>query len=146
MLEFAAYAVHIDRHPDLSEIWFDRHKDPASMKAQREAFAHGRVLAAVTAANKLAGERFSILYQDAIDLGAHPNERAIRSNLEIVETAGGRTIFSIMQHEDGPAIDHVLRMVAQCGLVSMEMFQSVFGARFERLGVNTAMLDLWEGL
>jgi hypothetical protein len=33
MMENAAYAIHIRRHPNLAKVWLDRHVDEAAMKA-----------------------------------------------------------------------------------------------------------------
>jgi hypothetical protein len=146
MLENAAYAVHIYRAPAFAEIWLNRHEDAASMRAQKEAFKHGNVLASVIAANKHAGERFAKLYQDTIDFGAHPNERSITSNMQVIETDDRRNMVSIMQHGDSKQLDYALKTVAQCGLNSLEMLQSVFNARFELLGINAEMIRLRKGL
>ena len=73
MLEFAAYALHIFRKPDLGMVWLNRHQDEASREAARNAFSHRKVHATVTAINRHAGERFETLYQHAIDFGGHPN-------------------------------------------------------------------------
>ena len=146
MLEDAAYAVHIHRHPDLARVWLDRHEDSSSMKTQKDAFWHRKVLESVTAANVHAGERFEKLYQLTIDFGGHPNERSITGNMKIVDEPGKRTMLTIMQHEDGIQLDHALKTVARCGMTSLEMLQAVFPARFELLGISAAMLELRKGL
>lgn len=146
MLEYAAYAVHIYRDPPLGMVWLNRHQDPASMEAQKNAFSHRKVSASVTAANAHAGKRFEDLYQRTIDFGGHPNERSVTGNMKMVEEPGKRTMLSIMQHGDGVELDHALKSVAQCGMVSLEMLQVVFNARFEILGINAAMLELRKGL
>ena len=146
MLEFAAYAVHIDRTPALETVWLDRHQDDASMKKQKKAFSHVDVLASVKAANRHAGDRFENLYQRTIDFGGHPNERSVTGNLKMVDEPGKRNMLAIMLHEDGTALDHALKTVAQGGMISLEMLQIPFHARFELLGVNAAMLELRKDL
>lgn len=51
-----------------------------------------------------------------------------------------------MLHGDDAAFNMALRSVAQCAMVSLEMLQVIFNARFELLGVNAAMLELRRGL
>ena len=76
-VETAAYAVYINRDPNphsLRDIWLKRAEGPDELKACRAAFTYGKyskVLAVVDA--KLANT-YSILYERAIDFGAHPNE------------------------------------------------------------------------
>lgn len=146
MLEYAAYAVHVYRDAPLGMVWLNRHKDAASMEAQKNAFSHRKVLASVTAANLHAGKRFEDLYQRTIDFGGHPNERSVTGNMKMVDEPGKRTMLSIMQHGGGVQLDHALKCVAQCGMVSLEMLQVVFNARFEILGINAAMLELRKDL
>jgi len=146
MLEFAAYGVHIHREPSLATVWLNRHQDAASMKLQKDAFTHRKVVESVTAANRHAGQRFEGLYQRTIDYGGHPNEYSVTGNMKMVSEPGKVKLLTILLHEDGPALDLALRTVAQCGMASLEMLQTVFNDRFEILGINAAMRDLREGL
>ncbi|HEX3216468.1 MAG TPA: hypothetical protein VHR67_06385 [Aestuariivirgaceae bacterium] len=146
MLEYAAYALHLNRNPELKAIWLDRHLDEKTMTASKNGFSHRKVVKSVSDFNQHAGTRFSKLYQHTIDFGGHPNERSVTGNLEVVEEADRRTMLMIMQHGDGPALDFALRTTAQCGMCSLEMLQGVFNARFELLGINAAMLELRRGL
>jgi hypothetical protein len=144
--ENAAYAAHIYRYPALGEVWLNRHQDSAFLQAQRKAFSHPKVTESITAANRHAGKRFEDVYQRMIDFGGHPNERSVTGNMKMIKEAGKRTMLAILRHSDGIQLDHVLKTVAQCGLVSLEMLQIVFNARFELLGVNAAILKLRKGL
>jgi hypothetical protein len=146
MLEFAAYALHIYRDPALETVWLDRHTDNTTFKKQKKAFQHIGVLASVKAANRHAGQRFEELYQRTIDFGGHPNERAVTGNMKMVKEPGKRIVAAIGLHGDGLALDHALKTVAQCGMVSLEMLQIPFNARFELLGVSAAILELRKGL
>jgi hypothetical protein len=146
MLEYAAYAVHIYRDPPLGIVWLNRHQDLASMEKQKNAFSHRKALASVTKANIHAGRRFEELYQRTIDSGGHPNERSITGNMKMVKESGKRIMLAIMLHGDGVELDLALKSVAQCGMVSLEMLQVVFNAKFEILGINAAMLELRKGL
>lgn len=146
MLEYAAYAVHIHRDPPLGIVWLDRHQSAKQMAAQKSAFSHRKVAASVTAANLHAGKRFEDLYQRTIDFGGHPNERSVTSNMKMVEETDRRVMLAVLQHGDGPELDMALKTVAQCGLVSLEILQVIYNAKFELLGVNAAMLELRKGL
>lgn len=146
MLEYAAYAVHIHRDPPLGIVWLDRHQSAKQMAAQKSAFSHRKVAASVTAANLHAGKRFEDLYQRTIDFGGHPNERSVTGNMKMVEETDRRVMLAVLQHGDGPELDMALKTVAQCGLVSLEILQVIYNAKFEPLGVNAAMLELRKDL
>jgi hypothetical protein len=146
ILENAAYAVHIHRSPSLATVWLNRHQDEAGMKASKNAFKHVAVAASVTAANRHAGERFEDLYQRTIDWGGHPNERSVTGNMKMIEEPDRRVMLAIMLHGDGVELDTALKTVAQCGMVSLELLQVLYNAKFELLGINAAMLELRRGL
>ncbi|WP_315805618.1 MULTISPECIES: hypothetical protein [unclassified Bradyrhizobium] len=146
MLENAAYAVHIRRDPSLATVWLNRHQDEAGMKASKKAFQHVAVAASVTAANRHAGQRFEDLYQRCIDWGGHPNERSVTGNMKIIDEPDRRLMLAIMLHGDGIELDTALRTTAQCGMVSLELLQVLYNAKFELLGINAAMLELRKGL
>ncbi len=146
MLENAAYAAHIHCNPALAMVWLDRHQSDAAMKASRKAFRHEDVAASVTAANRDAGKRFEDMYQLLIDLGGHPNERSVTGNMGIIEEADRRVMLAIMQHGDGVHLDLALKTVARCGMISLEMLEIIYGAKFVLLGIKAAMLELRKGL
>jgi hypothetical protein len=43
-------------------------------------------------------------------------------------------------------LDHALKTVAQCGMISLELLETVYAAKFELLGIRAAMLELRKGL
>ena len=55
-------------------------------------------------------------------------------------------MMAIMLHGDGVQLDLALKTAAQSGMVSLELLQVPFNARFELLGINEAMLELRRGL
>jgi hypothetical protein len=146
MLENAAYAVHIRRDPSLATVWLNRHQDEVGMKASKKAFQHIAVATSVVAANQHAGKRFEELYQRTIDWGGHPNERSVTGNMKMIEESDRRVMLAVMLHGDGVELDMALKTAAQCGMVSLELLQVLYNAKFELLGINAAMLDLRKGL
>ncbi len=146
MMENAAYALHIHRNPDLATVWLNRHVDEAAMKASKSAFQHGKVAESVKAANVHAADRFEQLYQRTIDFGGHPNERSVTGSMKMTKHPDRREMLAVMLHGDDAAFNMGLKSVAQCAMVSLEMLQVVFDARFELLGVNAVMLELRKGL
>jgi hypothetical protein len=147
VLEHAAYAVHINRNPSLGKVWLDRHHpDEAGMKASKKAFRHVAVSKSVTAANRHAAERFETMYQWTIDFGGHPNERAVTGNMKMTKQPDRREMLAILQHGDGPQLDMALKTTARCGSIALELFETIYSAKFELLGIKAAMLDLRTGL
>jgi hypothetical protein len=146
MMENAAYAVHIHRNSHLGKVWLNRHADETGMKASKSEFKHGNVMKSVKSANVHAGGRFEMLYQRTIDFGGHPNERSVTGSMKMTKQADRREMLALMLHGDDAAFNAGLKSVTQCAMVSLEMLQVIFNARFELLGVNEAMIKLRAGL
>lgn len=142
VLEYAAYAVHINRNPSLGDVWLDRHVDEPGLKASKRAFQHVAVVDSVKAANRHAAERFETIYQRTIDFGGHPNERSVTANIKVTEELDRRQMLAILLHGDGVQLDMALKTVAQCGMIALELLETIYGAKFQLLGIKTAMLDL----
>jgi len=147
VLEYAAYAVHINRNPSLGRVWFDRHhQGEDGMKATKKAFQHVAVMKSVTAANRHAAERFDMMYKRTIDFGGHPNERAVTANIKMIEKPDRREMLAILQHGDGVQLDMALKTTAQCGMIALELLETVYGPKFALLGIKAAILELRQGL
>jgi hypothetical protein len=93
-----------------------------------------------------AGGRFEDLYQRTIDFGGHPNERSVTGSMKMLEEPERRVMLAIFLHGDDAALDMALKSVAQCAMVSLEMLQVLYNAKFEILRINEAMLELRKGL
>ncbi len=87
-----------------------------------------------------------MLYQRTIDFGGHPNERSVTGSMKMTKQDDRREMLAVMLHGDDVAFNSGLKSVAQCAMVSLEMLQAIFNARFELLGVNEAMIELRAGL
>jgi hypothetical protein len=145
-LEDAGLAIHLHRDQLLEEVWLRRNDSPAAEKKQRDACAIHLVIKAVKAANRHAGARFEKLYKEAIDFGAHPNQRAVTANLKMEREPHQITTKAIMQHGDGVQLDYALMFVARCGVVCLETLETAFKAKFTLLGISQAILELRRSL
>jgi hypothetical protein len=142
VLEYAGYAVHVDRNPALARVWLDRHEHDAGMKASKRAFQHVTVVESVRAANQHAAVRFEAIYQRTIDFGGHPNERAVTANMNMTEQPDRLEVLAILLHKDGLQLDMALKTTAQCGMIALELFETIYGPKFVLLGIKDAMLAL----
>lgn len=82
-LESACYALVIARRPHLATVWSARHDGQAQRKACRKAFsaAVGEAADLAEAIYPSSGEFIVDLYDATIDMGAHPNTRAVMSHV-----------------------------------------------------------------
>jgi hypothetical protein len=123
-LECALYALHINKNPTLAEIWLRRHDDAQSLKRCKSEFAHTNVIKTLENTDKKLHKIIQELYERTIDFGAHPNERAMTSNMQLIKTDDNNEFWSTYLHSDGLALDHALKTAAQCGLGALLMFRS----------------------
>lgn len=145
-LEYAGYALHLYKNPNLVDVWVDRHENPKSMKLVKKEFQISSIKATIRGFDRHGEKVFDKLYNDAIDFGGHPNERSVTSNLIISNHDQGKAFEQIYLHGDGISLDYGFKSLAQTGVCVLEIFQNIFKARFELLGVRSELLDLRKGL
>jgi len=100
----------------------------------------------IASKDKKLGKIYKRLYQEAIDFGAHPNERSVSSNMihEAAETES--RWIQVYLHEDGLALDNALVSTARTGLCCLFIFAQIFETRFQLLGLDQQMQALREYL
>jgi hypothetical protein len=143
-LEFAAYALQIDKVPGARQKWLDRHKDVASRKAATNAFRTDNLRPTIAGCDARLGKLFDTFYQRCIEYGAHPNEQAIMGSLQLKEGTDRVEVLQIYLHGDGAALRAAVKGTAEIGLCALFILQhvSVFTARFELLGLKQALQSL----
>jgi hypothetical protein len=62
--------------------------------------------------------------------------------MQMVEEPDRRVLLAVMLHGDNIQLDHALKTVAQCGMVSLELLETIYAAKFELLGIKAAILEL----
>ena len=134
-LEFASYGFYIDSDKRLEKLWFDRHEGDGRAKSN---FRMPKILDAIEARDSKLKRVFNDLYTRCIDLGAHPNERAIHGSLEVTEDSDKRTLHQIYLHGDGAAWRLASQSTAQVGLCALFVFQLIptFTDRFMLLDLR----------
>lgn len=125
-LEAAAYAVHLHDNPDLTEAWLRRH-DPDGMKAFKEGkFSQAAVRGSIAQREPELAELYGELYQQAIDLGAHPNERGLSANAKSEPNAEGKRFLLVYLHENSPALRFGLHAALEAGAAAIAMLRLIF--------------------
>jgi hypothetical protein len=141
-LEYAIYALHINKNSPLAELWLQRHADDASLRAMRNEFQHAKVIRTLQRTDAKLCDSIALLYERTIDFGGHPNERAVTGSMEINSGGNSKEYLQIYLHSDGLALEHALKTTAQCGLGSLLVFQCIYPERFALLGINEKLYRL----
>lgn len=145
-LEYAGYARLIFGNSDLGFQWLKRHDDAESMRRVKREFTQRSIRQCIKSHDADLASSYDVLYQRAIDFGAHPNERALTASMTILKGDGKTFITQNYLHGDGAALDHVLRTTSQAGLIALRIFEQMFEARFSTLGLKSEIQELCHGL
>ena len=145
VLENALYALHMHKR-GVWEIWINRHLDDASLKKSRDEFSYGNVARTLQETNAEIGQVASELYQRTIDFGAHPNERAATSSMQIIDADDKKTIKqNYLSGGTMPQV-HALKSGCQIGVCALDIFRIVFVHRFDILGLRERLDELKRNL
>ena len=141
-LEYAGYAITIfATAPSAQEIFLNRHVDDDSMKAQKKEFKISNIRATIDDFDPALSRMFKTLYDRTIDFGAHPNPYAALNMMKIENpepNVSGGFVMLALTTEVLP-LQHAMKNTAQVGLTALFIFQHIFKAKFELLGIRAEM-------
>lgn len=144
-LEFALYGFYLYKKPDKTGMWLNR--DRGSRSDVIREFRPQKMIGVLKKHDAIIGEAASTLYEHTIGWGAHPNEKAITLNQEIVKETGGYIFNNIYLHEGNSAVAQIcLKKTAQTGVCSLSIFRLVFKEKFELLGVSEELEEMKKSL
>ena len=141
-LESSLYGFYLHKNPESGATWLKRHEDETSKRKVRREFRLDQMLALLASSDASTGEIASDLYEFTIDYGAHPNERALTSNLLITETDTARRFELQYLSGHSPELDLCLKTNAQVGVCSLLIFRLIYRERFDILGISEELQAL----
>lgn len=141
VIETAGYAFYMADDPKRAEIWLRRSDSPQHREAVRKEFTHGKVRAALRKNDPDAANVYSVLYEDAIDFGGHPNEKGVLRSMKLNKDESSRTIQAVLLHDDPRLIDEGLRQVEAAGLFALMCCRLIWPVRCDIIGVERCVLQ-----
>ena len=138
-LEYAGYALAIFNEPTLQDVFMGRHVSADGMKAMKGRFKIGEIRTVIAGFDTKLAEIFDDLYQRAIDFGGHPNPHAAMSATQLGQEGNHITLTTLALTTDPKVLMHTMKSVTQVGLAALFVFQHIFKAKFELLGIRTEM-------
>lgn len=124
VIENAQYAFYVSTDEALKRIWLDRHKDEASRKEVRKKFGPFKIGEALETRDATLAARVSDLYDETIDLGAHPNVKAFLANAVQTNTKG-EIILSLAYLNPGE-LEELLKRTLEVGNATLDLFRAIF--------------------
>jgi hypothetical protein len=138
-LEYAGYALAMFKDNSLELVFVNRHISRADMDAQKGAFRIGEVRKVIESFDTTLAKHFQTFYQRAIDFGGHPNPHATFSTMQMPEPNPDNSFTAFAMVTDPTNLKHGMKSVAQVGLTALFIFQHIFKAKFELLGIRAEM-------
>lgn len=139
-LEYALYALHINKSVEVEKKWIHRHDDEASKSKCRAEFSYGNVLKTLKIEDINLASEASNLYEGYIDHGGHPNEKAVTNALQVPETEKGFELKQLYYQGDCPQLISGMRNIKSAGLCALYIFRLIWKERFDITGA-TGRLD-----
>lgn len=147
-LEHPLYAFSITAKPALSKIWLQRDQNASSLSACKAAFQMKKMWAPLTLRDHALTKAAMTLYERTIELGAHPNEKAIFASLAAIENGEDIDVkaFYLAGPDELTAYRAALISVAQVGIASLSIFRHIFTTRFDMPGITDRIQKLKRNL
>ncbi len=145
-IESSLYGLHVHRNPASAEAWLKRHDDSAALQKAKTEFVIGPMFTLLESVDLKTAQAAKSLYEQTIDFGGHPNEKAIISNLKISREPGSVRFDLAYLNADSLALQLCLKTCARTGVASLRIFRQVFGTRFNLIGLSAEIDSLSKGL
>jgi hypothetical protein len=135
-LESSLYGLRIHQNPESGETWLRRHDDDESNARVRTEFRISNILESLESVDRRIYAVAKYLYKLTIDYGAHPNERALTSNLTQTNTESYLQFNLNYLTGDTPELKLCLKTNIEIGICSLYIFKFIYRERFDILGIS----------
>ncbi len=141
-LENSLYAFYLHRNPELSEIWLRRTDSAEARQRVKDKFKIGVMLDLVEKEDARIGSNLRVLYEQTVDMGAHPNEESFTTNAQLTQDSGTRQIQMMILNCEPIPLQVCLKTLAQVGVGSLRVFERIYPERFRILDADRDLQKL----
>ncbi|MER8641405.1 hypothetical protein [Mesorhizobium sp. M1252] len=110
-------------------VWMSRHDSVADRRSVRNEFTATKILAHLESAAPKIASVFSHLYENAIDFGAHPNERGFSMSTSVEHAQDRVHLNTIYLHADSLSFDLGIKTAARVGLCALMISRLIYPLR-----------------
>lgn len=139
-VETAITGFYLSQHPELRQVWFNRHDSEDSKKKARDAFSPGKMKKELKQVNPAAGNQWEKFYEASIDYGAHPNVIGFWGSFDPTQS-GGEGAWLYLRAE-GPFFSYALTNVAYAGLTALFALEYPLRTELFTAGITQRLVDL----
>jgi hypothetical protein len=141
-LESALYGLYVAGDIGRQETWLRRHEDATSRRNVQREFTVSNVMGNLRLVDARTHGVAAALYERTIDLGGHPNERAVSTQVETISTDAGIEVTA-RQFQCGDVPHRLsLKSAVQVGICGLDILFHVFRERYRILGIDLRLDQL----
>jgi hypothetical protein len=137
-LESALYGLYVAGNTARQEVWLRRHEDEVAKRRVRNEFTIQNVMRHLAGIDGRTHDIAQSLYERPIDLGGHPNERAISAQVT-TDSSQSEVKFTAEYFVSGLPLQLCLKSAAQVGICGLDVFSHVWPHRYRILCIDHAL-------
>ena len=146
-IECGVYGCVLRHDPVLRKVWARRGSNNVAREQCRRSFAWGGLMTALDARSHHLRRLIKPVYEQLIDMGAHPNSAGIGAGIQLVKSGAGRltlsTVFSSVEPEQFHAVVRQYLTVLHIGF---ELVRVVAPQRIEQSGVAVRVAEIFDSV
>ena len=145
-IESALYGLYMAGDETRQEMWLRRHDDDAARRRVKNEFTIANVQSHLQGIDAKTHGIVKSLYEQTIDLGGHPNERVITTQIAIESTEECHSFSADYFLCGGLPHALALKTASRVGICCLDIFSHVFRVRYQLLGIDLRLDQLRQGL
>ena len=144
VIEYAAYAIYFFSNPELITVWSTREDSVENRNAVKQHFKYYKMKNAIGKLDNNIGKNVNRLYEETIDLGAHPNESALFRRLLLDKNPDTRKITMGIKYLQSGEDAHVdtLRVTIEVGISVLECFGLIYSEEYDNKNLSVQIEQL----
>lgn len=131
-LESAGYCAYAISSPEIAKIWDKRDDSDVSKKLARNTFTNGNIINCITQIDKVLAREYSELYENLIDLGAHPSRKGF--SFRVKGHNDDYVKVGLLSRGDDIGMVEAAASCLWVGFLSVRIYGQIFPNEFAAIG------------
>jgi hypothetical protein len=130
-LENALYGFFLFKHPEHIELYLNRDNSDETRSAFKKKFRLNEIIQVLIRHHPQVGNAVDMLYERTIDWGAHPNEKALTSNMSMKRGDGKIRFDGHYLTDNEKPIKLCLKTIMLAGVSGLKIAECMLSERFK---------------
>lgn len=146
-IENSLYGFYMYSKPQATVLWLKRDESKELLNKFKAEFTARNAFSQLEKADQKTGAATHLLYNRAIEFGAHPNPNALLTNMRVQDIGNGSKKFDVSYLSgDSDSLRLCLKTTAQVGVCSLMIFRIIIKERFDIMGISDDLQTLSKDL